>query len=124
MINILVVDDEKDICWALHTGLRDEGFQITQVTRGEEALTEVKKRAFDLAIIDVKLPGKNGLEISRLVKALDPRLKILIISGYHYEDDQPIQEGILRGEFLGFISKPFELDEVATLVKRVIEEGT
>ncbi len=123
MINILVVDDEKDICWALDMGLRDEGFHITQVTNGEDALREVKGRAFDLAIIDVKLPGKNGFEVLKLVKALDPRLKILMISGYHYEDDRPIQEGILHGEFLGFISKPFELDEVATLVKRVIEEG-
>lgn len=122
MINILVVDDEKDICWVLDTGLRDEGFHITQVTNGEDALKEVKGRTFDLAIIDVKLPGKNGFEVLKLVKALDPRLKVLMISGYHYEDDRSIQEGILQGDFLGFISKPFELDEVATLVKRVIED--
>lgn len=121
MINILVVDDEKDICWVLDTGLRDEGFHITQVANGEEALREVKGRTFDLAIIDVKLPGKNGFEVLKSVRALDPRLKVLMISGYHYENDRPIQEGILQGDFLGFISKPFELDEVATLIKRVIE---
>lgn len=120
MIDILVVDDEKDICWALETALGDEGCQITRVARGEDAIREVRERAFDVAIIDVKLPGKSGIEVSRVIKQMDPRLPIVMISGYHYEDDQPIQEGIQRGEYQGFISKPFELDEVSALVRKVM----
>jgi DNA-binding NtrC family response regulator len=123
MVDILVVDDEKDICWALENALGDEGYRITQVNRGEDAIREVKQQSFDVAIVDVKLPGMSGIEVSRLIGQLDPRLKILMISGYHYEEDQPIQEGIRQGMYRGFISKPFELDEVAALVRKVLAEN-
>jgi DNA-binding NtrC family response regulator len=123
MVDILVVDDEKDICWALENALGDEGYRITQVHRGEDAIREVKQRAFDVAIVDVKLPGMSGIEVSRLIRQLDPRLKILMISGYHYEEDQPIQEGIRQRMYRGFISKPFELDEVSALVRGVLAEN-
>jgi DNA-binding NtrC family response regulator len=122
MVDILVVDDEKDICWALENALGDEGYRITQVHRGEDAIREVRQRPFAVAIVDVKLPGMSGLEVSRLIGQLDPRLKILMISGYHYEEDQPIQEGIRQRMYRGFISKPFELDEVSALVRRVLAE--
>jgi len=123
MVDILVVDDEKDICWALENTLGDEGYHITQVNRGEDAIREVTQRAFDVAIVDVKLPGMSGIEVSRVIGQLDPRLKIVIISGYHYEEDEPIREGIRRKVYRGFISKPFELDEVAALVRRVLAEN-
>jgi len=118
--SILIVDDEPDICWALTMSLGDEDYQVTHVSRGEEAIAAVEKGEVDVAIIDVKLPGKNGLEISGMLKQLAPKLKILMISGYHYEDDQPIQEGLKRGNCLGFISKPFELDQVSALVRKVL----
>jgi DNA-binding response OmpR family regulator len=123
MLEILVVDDEKDICWALEKGLKDEGVRITQVHRGEDAIQAVRGRSFDVAVIDVKLPGKNGIEVSRAVRQLVPQLPIVMISGYHYEEDQLIRDGIRNGEFQGFISKPFELDEVSALLRRIIREG-
>ena len=123
MVDILVVDDEKDICWALENTLGDEGYHITQVNRGEDAIREVTQRAFDVAIVDVRLPGMSGIEVSRVIGQLDPRMKIVIISGYHYEEDEPIQEGIRRKVYRGFISKPFELDEVSALVRRVLAEN-
>ncbi|MBI2455824.1 MAG: response regulator [candidate division NC10 bacterium] len=123
MVDILVVDDEKDICWALENALGDEGYHITQVNRGEDAIREVKQRPFAVAIVDVKLPGMSGIEVSRAIGQLDPRMKIVIISGYHYEEDQPIQEGIRRRMYRCFISKPFELYEVSALVRRVLAEN-
>lgn len=123
MLEILVVDDEKDICWALKMGLVDEEIHITHVYRGEDAIRQVQGRRFDAAIIDVKLPGISGIEVSRTIRRLVPRLPILMISGYHYKEDQPILEGIRRGDYQGFISKPFELHHVTTLLRRVIREG-
>ncbi len=123
MLEILVVDDEKDVCWALEKGLADDGVHITQAHRGEDAIQAVGERSFDVAIIDVKLPGKSGLEVSHTIRQLAPRLPIVVISGYHYGADPPIQEGIQRGAYQGFISKPFELDQVAALLRRVVKEG-
>lgn len=123
MLELLVVDDEKDICWALEMGLVDDGVHITQAHRGEDAIQAVRGRSFDVAIIDVKLPGTSGLEVSHTIRQLAPRLPIVMISGYHYGADPPIQEGIQRGAYQGFISKPFELDQVAALLRRVVKEG-
>ncbi len=123
MADILVVDDEQDICWALENVLGDEGHRITQVHRGEDAIREVQQRSFTVAIVDVKLPGMSGLEVSRAIRQLDPRLKIVMISGYHYEEDQPIQEGMRQRIYRGFISKPFELEDVSTLVRKVLAES-
>ncbi len=123
MPDVLVLDDENDICWALEMALRGEGFRITQVGRGEEAIRAVGTRRFEVAIIDVKLPGKSGIAVSQAIRQLDPGLKIVMMSGYHYEEDQPIQEGMRRGDYRGFISKPFELDEVSALLRRIIGEG-
>ncbi len=123
MVDILVVDDEKDICWALEIALGDEGYRISQVSRGEDAIRAVKQRPFAVAIVDVKLPGISGIEVSRVIGQLDPDMKIVLISGYHYEEDQPIQEGIRRRVYRGFISKPFELDGVSALVRRVLAEN-
>lgn len=122
MFEILVVDDEEDICWALKRGLTGEGVHITQVHRGEDAMREVREKRFDAAIIDVKLPGKSGIEVSHAIRQLASRLPIVMISGYHYEEDQPIQEGMRSGDYQAFISKPFELDEIAALLKRLIGE--
>lgn len=123
MLEVLVVDDEKDICWALKIGLRDEGVHVTHVYRGEDALRQVVKHSFDAAIIDIKLPGKSGIEVSRAIRQLVPGLPILVVSGYHYQEDQLILDGMRRGDFQGFISKPFELHHVTTLLKRAIREG-
>ena len=122
MFEILVVDDEADICWALESALRDAGFRVTPVNEGLGAIREVTERSFDAAIVDVELPGKSGLEVSQQIRKLDPGLKVVLISGYHYADDQPIQTVIREGGCEGFISKPFDLDEVSALLRRVIKE--
>jgi CheY-like chemotaxis protein len=123
MFEILVVDDDEAIGWALEKGLEDEGMRITRVCRGEEAIREVRRREFDAAIIDVKLPSKSGIEVARIIRQLLPRLPIVMISGYYYEEDQPIQEGIQTGDFQGFISKPFLLEAVSVLLRQVIKES-
>lgn len=122
MFEILVVDDEADICWALESALRDAGFRVTPVSGGIGAIREVTERSFDAAIVDIKLPGTSGLEVSQQIRRLDSRIKVVLISGYHYADDPPIQAVIRQGECQGFISKPFDLDQVSALLRRVIEE--
>lgn len=122
MFEILVVDDEAGICWAMDSALRDAGFRVTPVSGGDGAIREVAERRFDAAIVDIRLPGRSGLELAQQIRELDPRLKVVLISGYHYADDQPIQALIRQGKCQGFISKPFDLDQVSALLRWVIEE--
>lgn len=122
MLEILVVDDECDICWVLEQGLTDAGVRVTRSHGGEDALGEIHRRDFDAAIVDVKLLGASGLEVAHAIRKVAP-LPIVMMSGFHYEEDQPIQQSMRRGHCQGFISKPFDLDEVLAVVTRIVAES-
>ena len=66
--HILVVEDDKDVLELLRYNLTKEGFRVTGVTSGEEALYATKKQTFDLILLDLILPGIDGLEVCRRLK--------------------------------------------------------
>lgn len=119
--HILVIDDEPDMCWALENILSHEGYQITTVTNGKEALELAKEERFKVIFIDAKIPDMDGIELSRQIKGMNPKAAIVMISGYFYREDKAIQEGLAQGLYAGFISKPFNLDEVRSATKRALE---
>ena len=70
-INILVVDDEEDMCWALENILKMEDYNVVTTTSGNEALKIIKEKAFNIAFVDIKLPDFDGMELARLIKQED-----------------------------------------------------
>ena len=117
---ILVVDDEPDMCWALDNILSPEGYQVTTATSGEKALELAKEKHFQAVFIDAKLPDVDGIELSGLIKELDPQAAIVMISGYFYREDEAIEEGLAHDLCVGFIGKPFDLDEVRSAAKKAV----
>lgn len=111
-INVLIVDDEEDMCWALENILKKEGYNIIWTTSGDDAISLMKKNTFNTAFIDIKLPDMDGIELARCIKKEDNNIRIIMISGYYYEDDRIIQEGLHDGIYLTFIGKPFDINEV------------
>lgn len=120
--HILVVDDEPDMCWALENILSREGYQITTVTNGKEALELARGKRFKVAFIDAKLPDMDGIELSGQIKEINPQAAIVMISGYFYQEDKAIEEGLAQGLYVGFISKPFDLDEVRLAAKKALKQ--
>ncbi len=120
-INILVVDDEEDMCWALENILKMEDYNIVTTTSGNEALKKIKEKAFNIAFVDVKLPDFDGMELARLIKKGDSRIGIIMISGYYYEDDSDIQKGLHDGVYLTFVGKPFDNVEIRKIARRALE---
>ncbi len=118
--NVLVVDDEPDICRALEKVLQGEGCRSMTATTARQALELVKfGPPFRMALIGGKLPDIDGLKLASLVRRIDPEVAIVLISGNFYRERRLIAEGLQRGAYAGCIAKPFDPSEVRLVVKKV-----
>lgn len=119
-LEALVIDDEVDMCWALERILQAEGIKTHSAYTAAEALKMFEKRKPPkLAFIDVRLPDMDGIELARLIKVRQPRLPIILISGYYYKDDPAIKTGI-GDVFMDFIEKPFDVKEIQQIVHKAL----
>jgi diguanylate cyclase (GGDEF)-like protein len=119
--NVLIVDDEPDMCWALENILRTAGFTATTTTKGTEALELLGGKDYAAAFVDAKLPDLNGLELAALIRQRSPHTAVVVISGYFYQEDKAINEGLEKDLFIGFVAKPFDLEEVRLMAQRAVE---
>lgn len=117
---VLVVDDEPGIRELVSQILTDEGFSVSTVASGEEALAAVSREVFDLVLLDIKLPGMDGLEVLRQLKAGGKRLPVVMISGHATVEQaaQAVREGAAD-----FLEKPLGLERVLVTVNNVLERA-
>jgi DNA-binding response OmpR family regulator len=120
----LIVDDEPDTCWALKHVLEKQGVRSRIALRAEQALEEVRRFPYALALLDAKLPDLDGLELARRIRALRPGIPIIVVSGYFYSDDPAIQEALVSGLIQGFVSKPFLHRDIVRSVDRLLAGRT
>ena len=78
---ILLVDDEEDFLSTLAERLETRGLKVNTATSGEEALAKVEKQGFDLIVLDLAMPGMDGIETLKRIKAKQPEAEIIILSG-------------------------------------------
>lgn len=121
--HILIVDDEPDMCWVLENILSSAEYRITTATSGKEALELVGEPGFQVVFIDAKLSDLDGLELAALIRQQSPHTAIVLISGYYYQEDRAINEGLEKNLFVGFISKPFNLEEVRLMARQAVERS-
>jgi CheY-like chemotaxis protein len=127
---ILIVDDEPDMCWALENILRPAGYAVTTATSGVEALELLAGEPYAVAFVDAKLPDLDGLELAATIRQESPHTAVVLISGYFYEEDRAITEGLQKDLFIGFIAKPFDLEKVRLIARQAVararagKEGT
>jgi len=115
--NILVVDDERGICDQLAGILRDEGFSVSAVTTGEEALVAVSREIFDLVLLDVWLPGIDGIEALRQLRAAGHQIPVVLISGHATAE---LAVRAVREGALDFLEKPLALERVLVTVHNAL----
>lgn len=116
-LRVLIVDDEKDICWALQRILEADGHAPTLANSAAEALSLVRRDAFHLALVDAKLPDMDGLVLLGRLRTICPAMPCTLISGYLYDDDASVQAALRRGLIRGFIGKPFLLSEIRKAIR-------
>ena len=116
---ILIVDDEEMICDMLSRRLTKEGYSCVTAHNGREALTHFYKNAFSLIISDIKMPEMNGIELLKKVKAMHPKMIVIIVTAYP-EIDMAVEA--MRVGAYDFIIKPADLDLVLLSVRRALEK--
>jgi len=114
---ILVVEDEAIMRESLRDWLTDEGYPVKTAEHGEEALKVIGEQDFSLLILDMKLPGKSGLEVLREARAQKPKINGIIITAY------PSVETAVEAMKLGavdYLPKPFSLDAMEKLIEKTL----
>jgi DNA-binding response OmpR family regulator len=114
---ILVVDDDPQIITLLTDFLEDEGYSIDSSPDAEDALKKVENGHYDLVISDVRMPGMDGFELLKEIKASFGKMKVIMMTGY--TDDYDISDVLLLGAD-DYITKPFDIDRVLLSVKNLL----
>ena len=111
--SILVVDDEEVVRSLFKETLEELGHRVITAKTAARALELVKQRDFDLVFLDLKMPGMDGAELFRQIKAVKPKLPVTIITGY--PDSDMMARALAQGPF-GVMNKPFGESDIITAV--------
>lgn len=113
---ILIVEDNEDLTKGIQWALEQEGFKVTAVSSGEEATSLIHKNNFDLTLVDLKLPGMDGIRVMYNLLDLNPEARVIIMTAYKV--DTLLAEVQNRGA-ISVLRKPFEVEELLQLIAKI-----
>ena len=117
--NVLVIDDEPVVCNSLRRILGRQGHRVDQALSPDEGLAKMDANRYDLVLLDLRMPGKSGLEVLSAIKSCWPETKVIIVTGY------ASIESAVEATRLGaaqYIAKPFTPEELMRATNAVFEE--
>ncbi len=121
--HILVVDDEELYRRSLQRILQRVGHQVSEAQDATEALNAISDQPFDLVLVDLKMPGLNGIELVRQIRDINPDLPCIMVTGFGTPESSV---DALRAGAFWYLEKPFDqsnLEVVRKLVDQAIEHG-
>jgi len=116
---IIVIDDDESICRLCQKIFEREGYAAAFFTQSLDAVDRLKKEHFDVALIDLSMPGKNGIEVIKDIKVISEDTSVLVMSAF------PTVESVVESMKLGvcdYISKPFEIQDLSEKVRQCLQE--
>ena len=119
---ILVVDDVEIVCVYLEAELEARGYTVKSAFTGEAAVAAAGKEKFDIAFIDLMLPGMDGVETCRQIKKLNPETEAILFSGHPVELEEKREAFIQAGGRDEFLRKPLMGGEALEVVEKIISE--
>jgi DNA-binding NtrC family response regulator len=120
-LRILIVDDETIVRDSLGAWFRQDGHKVNIAESGKEALRLVSSSRFDIAFLDIKMPGMDGLELQSRLAQADPELTIVLMTAYASVETAV---AAMKNGAYDYIVKPFDPDDLSLLVKRAAEHRT
>ncbi len=114
---ILIVDDEPSVRDSLSHWFRDDGYEVAAAEGAADALTRLAERRWDLALVDIRMRGTDGIELQRKMREIDPDLVVIIMTGYASVDTAV---AALKNGAYDYITKPLDPDDVAHLVSNAL----
>jgi DNA-binding response OmpR family regulator len=116
MKRVLVVDDEPEVTFALQAYFLGKGYEVLTALDGMQAMRDLRRHSIDLALLDMKMPGLNGVEVLKFIHAQSPSTKVIVLTGY---DDQ-FQALVERLGVDGFLMKPFGIEALTGTIEEVL----
>jgi len=117
--HILVVDDEEALRTVLGSELTSSGYEVSTASDGDEAISVIQNKKFDLVLLDIKMPHVDGFEVLKFIKKNFPKLKVIMLTGF--ADLKNAIESKKSGAE-DFVSKPYDLVDLLTTIERVLSE--
>ena len=114
-MKVLLVDDEKKFAMMLAKRLVLREIDVDYVFSGEEALVKAENAVYDVAVLDVKMPGIGGIELERKLKKLAPGLKIIFLTGHGSKTD--FETGSAEAAY--YLAKPIQIEELIKILHEV-----
>jgi DNA-binding response OmpR family regulator len=111
-MKVLLVDDEKKFAMMLSRRLELRGIDVDYVHTGEAAIDNARKNQYDIAILDVKMPGIGGIELKRKLIELAPGMKFIFLTGHGSGDD--FETGSTEGSF--YLTKPLRIEKLIEIL--------
>ena len=116
---ILIVDDDENIRKVLTTILEDEGYDVETADTAKTAIEKTERKTYNIALIDIRLPDMEGIELLTKMKATTPRLRKIIITGY--PTMQNAVEAVNKGAD-AYVLKPFNVEKVLNIIKEQLQK--
>jgi DNA-binding response OmpR family regulator len=116
---ILIVDDEVDIVTVYQSGLNRDGFEVKGYSDPEEALLNFEPGAYDLAILDIRMPKMNGFELCREIKKRDEKIKIFFMTAFEIQLSE-FEKVLPSTKVDGFIKKPIRIADLRSTVQKLV----
>jgi len=117
---ILIVEDERLLCAGLKLSLTRFGYEVEEAASGEEALECLRHQAFDVVLLDLHLPGIQGVELMKRICRLQPHIAIIILTG---KPDLESAIGAVKCRASDYLIKPVDLDELLDAIRRALQNG-
>ena len=115
-MKVLLVDDEQKFAMMLSKRLALRGIDVDYVFKGEDAIVEVKNKKYDVAILDVKMPGIGGIELKRKLSRMAPEMKIIFLTGHGSETD--FETGSAEAAY--YLTKPLTIEKLIEILNAVM----
>lgn len=119
-MKILVVEDEPKVAGALKEGLESEGYEVTLAATGEEGFFHASSQAFDLIILDIMLPGRDGIEVLQTLRRQGARLPVLLLTAKDAVEDRVL--GLDAGAD-DYLVKPFAFVELSARIRALLRRN-
>lgn len=119
-LKILVIDDDQDFAESLALVLEGRGYEVEVGHTGEEAIRKFRDNDFDIAFIDVKLPGKNGVESYIEIRKFKPDARVVMMTGYSVE--HLLDEAVENGAW-GVLHKPLDMEKFLSMIEKIQPYG-
>ncbi len=120
MSTILIVDDDDQLRRSFIKLLSEEGYTVDSAASGEDGIRKIQKKIPDLVILDMRLPGMNGLEAYRTIHAMDPKLPVIIMTAFGTTDSAI--EATKLGAF-DYVLKPFDIPGMLGIIRQALDAG-